>query len=214
MDDHQQTLYKIDQGRLGLTFHRTFSLIRPALTQILEIVNKHGGLVDETGKIQKDIVRDVTNLGTIYAAAMPRYCFGAGSLNSQYLFTDFGRTAFENDRLLDTDRTQWLIHYHLSAPNGPGPLFWHELVVSRFRRGDKFRLSDLAEQISKIYERTEGKKLQERSARSTASIFLGTYTKDDGLGKLNSIKNRKTMVGLRLMRILKSRPLGRLPTGY
>ena len=80
------------------------------------------------------------------------------------------------------------MHYHLSAPQGPGPAFWHELVMTRFRSGNEFTASEIAEQIGQSYQKTEGEPLAERSARSTATIFLGTYTKQDGLCNLKILQ--------------------------
>lgn len=119
---------------------------------------------------------------------MPRYSFGTGLLDNQNCLTDFGFYAQKHDRLLEQPGTQWLMHYFLSAPQGPGPAFWHELVVTRFRTGDEFTTDEIAAQIGAFVATNEGKQLAARSARSTATVFLGTYTKEEGLGRLGILQ--------------------------
>jgi hypothetical protein len=147
--------------------------------------------------IERKLIRELTTLGTIYVEAMPRYCFGSGLLNKQYDLTEFGNYVIQHDPMLEQESTQWLMHYHLSAPQGPGPAFWHELVVTRFRIGDEFTTEDIAIQIAHLYNSIEGKDLADKSARSTATVFLGTYIKSDGLGNLNllaSLRNNRFRV--------------------
>jgi hypothetical protein len=119
---------------------------------------------------------------------MPRYAVGAGLLGANYKLTTFAKFVQKHDALLEQEGTQWLMHYHLSAPQGPGPAFWHELIVTRFRSGNEFSTSEIAEQIGQFFQRTEGEPLAERSARSTATVFLGTYTKADGLDNLKILQ--------------------------
>ncbi len=176
------------QWRLGVTFHRTFCLIRPALTQVLQLATRTGELNGGNEGIERKLIRELTNLGTIYVEAMPRYCYGSGLVNQQYALTDFGKCVIQHDSMLEQEGTQWLMHYHLSAPQGPGPAFWHELVMTRFRSGNEFTTSEIAEQIGQFFQRTEGEPLAERSARSTATVFIGTYTKPDGLGNLKILQ--------------------------
>lgn len=172
-------------NRLGTTFHRTFSINRPSISGILRTVDASPG---EESQLDDRILRKLTHLGTIYIESMPRYSFGSGLIDNENKITPFGRTVIIKDPLLELPQTQWLMHYYLSAPYGPGPLFWHEIVTQRFRSGDKITTDDIAAQIAEIYQREEGKPLAKRSARSTATIFLGAYIKSDGLGNLGIIK--------------------------
>jgi hypothetical protein len=171
--------------RLGVTFHRTFSLVRPALMQVLQLANELGG----NQPIDRKTIREKTNLGTIYVEAMPRYSFGSGLLDQTYRLTTFGSIVCQNDILLENLATQWLMHYHLSAPHGPGAFFWYELVRTRFRSGNEFTGEDIADQITEILTRTEDKPIAKRSARATATVFLGTYTKPEALGKLGILEH-------------------------
>jgi hypothetical protein len=98
--------------------------------------------------------------------------------------TPFGQYALSHDRLLEHQGTQWLMHYYLSAPQGPGPAFWHEVVSNFFYVGHEFSKTQLERQIATFVERIKGRALAERTIRSMATIFLGTYLKPDGLGKL------------------------------
>lgn len=188
MDD---AAMKVDRNqlitRLGFTFHRTFSLNRSAVSDILKLAWRADPLVGKTTGLTREMIRGLTHLGTIYVESMPRYGFGTGLLDSNNCLTHFGVLAQQNDPLLDQISTQWLMHYHLSAPHGPGPAFWHELVATRFRIGSDFTRDDLCEQIAQFYEQAEGKPLAERSARTSVTIFLGTYLKAEGLGRLRLI---------------------------
>lgn len=169
-------------NRLGLTFHRTFPLVRQAVSEIASV------LLSDKKEIGRRNFQKETNLGSIYIEAMPRYAMGSGLLDDLNTLSPFGKSALTYDPLFGMVMTQWLMHYHLSAPLGPGPLFWHELVKTRFRSGDAFSTQEIAEQIGAIFEREEGKPLAERSARSTANIFLATYSRSDALGNLGLLK--------------------------
>jgi hypothetical protein len=172
--------------RLKTVFHEKLPLSRESIHQVLtELVPNRD---EEIFPSLFDFLRESTKLGTNYVKSMPRYSFGAGLLDNTNNLTLFGQAANEKDPLLELPHTQWLMHYYLSAPYGPGPLFWHEIVTQRFRSGDKITTDDIAAQIAEIYQREEGKPLAKRSARATATIFLGAYTKSDGLGNLGIIK--------------------------
>ena len=172
--------------RLGAVFHETFSLLRPAISQVLNALVKYQN--ESTISSLFNLLRKETNLGKNYIKSMSRYCFGTGLINQHNKFTAFGTFVQKTDPLLDHIGTQWLMHYHLSAPHGPGPIFWHEIVTHSFRIGDEFSIDEISNQIGDIYERIEDKPLVARSARSTATIFLGTYTKSDGLAKLDLLE--------------------------
>ena len=171
--------------RLRTMFHYTFPLSRPSLQQILMVATKTKDTYIENQEQREIILRERTNLGTYYVKAMPRYAVGTGLLGDNYKLTTFAKVAQKHDPLLEQESTQWLMHYHLSAPKGPGPAFWNYLVVTRFRIGDEFTTEDITIQIADFYKNSEGKDLADKSARSTATIFLGTYTKSDGLSNLN-----------------------------
>lgn len=167
--------------RLGLTFHRTFSLSRYSISQIIQLsrINEN----QQKKKISR-IEIEKLNLGSIYIEAMPRYGIGSGLLDINNYPTLFGKYVLSNDPLLDGYKTQILMHYHLSAPHGPGPEFWHEIVKKYFYPGNIFSHQELCEHIGNSIWIKEGKILSERAVKSTATVFLGTYTKTEGLGKL------------------------------
>lgn len=79
------------------------------------------------------------------------------------------------------------MHYHLSAPHGPGPRFWHELVLRLPELGDGFGRQEVAAQITASTQ-AEGAELKERGVTSTATVFLGSYSKTDALGPLGILK--------------------------
>ena len=175
--------------RIPALFHESFSLSRPSLTQVLKAVNSASANIDFKSKTKREAYfAEQVTLGANYVKSMPNYCRGAGLIDFEYRISSFGKKSLFTDPLLEQTSTQWLIHYHLSAPLGPGPAFWHELVKTRFRSGDEFSAQEIADQISEFFEREEGKPLAARSARSTATIFLGTYTRADSLGNLGLLE--------------------------
>ena len=180
------------QKRLGITFHRTFSLVRPALSQVLEVAVNTAELEGKNVKLTRSRIQASTSLGTIYVEAMPRYCYGAGLLNQKYLPTDFGFFANKYDRLLELTGTQWIMHYHLSSSSGTGPAFWNDLVSNRFYTGSTFSRDDIIEQIGNFVWRKENKILNKSDVAATATVFLGTYTKPEGFGKLRILETTES----------------------
>lgn len=164
--------------RLGVTFHRTFSLNRPAIAEILRVA------ITERGQVNNSLLREQTNLGTIYIEAMPRYARGCGLLDlGSFAPTRFGELALAHDPTLKHPATQWLMHYYLSAPQGPGPRFWHYLVTHTLRPGDVVDRAMVASEIARGL--AAGEKLPgEGALNSTATVFLGSYAKPEGLQAL------------------------------
>jgi hypothetical protein len=173
---------------MGLTFHRTFSLNRPALKTLLQLALTHGGI-----ELTRKIIREETNLGTIYIEAMPRYGYGAGLLDSKNRLTIFGKLACLYDPLLEQIGTQWLMHYYLSSHDGPGPDYWNNLVVTFFRSGDEFTQEEISTAIYNYISEMRGTNPRRKDADTTARIFIGSYIKADGfnnLGVINEISPR------------------------
>jgi len=170
----------------GTTFARTFPLIRPAIAEVLRLA------VDAERSGQKRLsqasLRTNSNLGSVYVAAMPQYGLGTGLLTHNHLPTIFGAYVYECDPLLEHTGTQWLMHYYLSAAHGPGPTFWHDVVVAFFLSGDVLNRLSVAERIEKIHQRIEGQPIKPVYAREAATAFLGTYIRLDALGNLGILK--------------------------
>ncbi len=168
--------------RLETAFTETFPLSRPEISQVLSVAIND--LVHEDQSLE-EALRQRTTLGTRQIKGMKAYCLGSGLLDFDHFLTPFGWFVQKCDPLLELGGTQWLIHYYLSAPSGPGPAFWHELIITRFRSGDQFTKVELIEQTNNYLIRTQNKQLSvESSIEPTMTAFLGTYTKSDGLGNL------------------------------
>lgn len=165
---------------MSLTFHRTFSLSRSSIAKILHVAQERPGFR------QVDLAR-YTDLGTIYQEAMPRYAYRAGLLDNNNHLTTFGRFTAQHDPALEKPGTQWLLHYHLSAPHGP-TAFWHYLVTQRFLMGNTFSAEDLTADLATFLREKAGKDPAKRSVRSTVTVFIGTYLKSDGLNRLGILE--------------------------
>jgi hypothetical protein len=175
-------------NRLGTIFHETFSLSRAALIQILKTIENAPNISDLKQTEREFLFQQQTSLGTRFIKAMPRYALGCGLINSRYVITTFGRYSYLHDNLLDQVGTQWLMHYHLSAPDGPGAPFWNEIVSKQFYPGNTFSADDLVDLIGNYIWQTENRIISKKAVRSTATIFLGTYTKIEGLGKIHLLE--------------------------
>jgi hypothetical protein len=180
---------EISNERLGPTFHRTFSLVRPAVAQVLEISSNATRQGTKLKGSAFEILRAGTDLGTVYVAAMPRYAVGCGLLDDKtYRLTPLGEFVYEHDPNLNHPSTLWLMHYHLSAPAGPGPAFWHYLVSRKLQPGIGLERSSLIESVRQAVLETEGKALVDRSARTLVTVFGGSYTKSDALSRLGILE--------------------------
>ena len=189
MSDQNDQVESVDKGgRLGVTFHRTFSLIRPSVTKIIQLAQEMG----DKQPLDRKTIRQRTDLGTIYVEAMPRYGFGTGLLDRENHLTILGSVVCHYDPLLENVATQWLMHYHLSAPHGPGAAFWNDLVVHRFLIGEEFSHAQIAAQIYDFVASIREKPPREEDAETSATIFLGTYTKADGLSSLGILEEIRT----------------------
>lgn len=130
-------------------------------------------------------LRETTNLGNNYVKAMPRYatCCGFREAGRNQL-TPLGQHVLTHDASLSLPATQWLMHYHLSAPHGPGPRFWHDLTLQLPELGGNFGGAKLTQEVGRSMQVEQGRTLAERSLRTCATVYAGTYTKVDGLAGL------------------------------
>lgn len=164
--------------RIGTAFHETLALNRRSVAQVIEVAS------DDSVELNSKTLRDRTNLGNNYIKAMVPYAVGAGLLGSKdKRLTSLGEAVLEHDPDLNHPATLWLLHYHLSAPEGPGPAFWHYLVGEVLHTGERLERTRIRELLDACLRRN-GTELAAKSLNSTTSIFTGTYTKSDALGKL------------------------------
>lgn len=170
--------------RLSTAFHETFALSLPASSAIMRLSEQTKGTLSPT------TIRAATSLGTNYVKAMPRYARGCGLLDmGSYNLTPLGEAVSRHDPYLADPKTLWLMHYHLTAPHGPGPAFWSHLVTRCLPFGEEVTDKALAAEVDHFLSDQPGASaLQERTIRSTITAFLGTYTKSDGLGSLRLLR--------------------------
>lgn len=169
----------MSRKRIGLAFSESFSLSRPSVMQVLSIVAQI-----PQGASLGTVLKERTSLGKNYVKSMPQYAKGSGLLGFNNRLTPFGHYVLAHDPLLEQRGTQWLMHYYMSAPHGPGPAFWHELVCRFFYVGHEFSKTQLERHVTAFVKQAESRELVERTIRSAVTVFVGTYLKPDGLGKL------------------------------
>jgi hypothetical protein len=169
----------------GLSFHRSFPLRRAAISEILRLCHQQS----EKGKsLNCKTIYRLTNLGTIQAQAYPRYAYRAGLISSDGLLTVFGKATSSYDMFLSTLSTHWLMHYHLSALQGTGPWFWHYLVTRVLKPGHEISGHHLAQELAHALREHGGSRLRERTIRTTATVFIGSYAKPEGLSALRLLQ--------------------------
>jgi hypothetical protein len=170
--------------RLGASFHRSFSLRRNQIYDVLNVAYQ----TDEDSSWKKTDLRQTSSIGTRQAESAPRYAYGTGMLDNQNNLTEFGKLVFEHDPMLERPETLWLMHYYLSAPNGFGPTYWHSLVLSQFLVSNRFGKDVLTNAITEHVYEEEQRELGIRYAKSCANVFLKTYTSVDGLSALGILQ--------------------------
>jgi hypothetical protein len=184
---------KENEKRFGLTFHRTFYLKLPALAQLVPIA-KEASEHKKPELMSDDILRERTTLGVEYIPAMRRYGIACGLFDFDKdrggPATRLGLLIADRDPSLMSEVTQWLMHYHLSAPQGPGPLFWYGLVTRTLRPGRTLRSSEVAQELADILREQGQKEPTPRALQSTATIFLGSYARSDGLQALGVLQEK------------------------
>ncbi len=168
-----------------MAFHESFSLNRPAITQVLDAAQAIESInAPENKALLLSELRANSSLGNNYVKSMPKYAIGIGILNDRLTVTQFGHVVTSHDRMMDNSDTLWLLHYFLSGHFGPGPEFWHELCATYFRVGNRFTRQEITESIARVYEQAAGRTASASGLKTTTTIFLGTYLKRDGLGNL------------------------------
>lgn len=106
------------QRRISTAFHETLPLSTPQVREVMHVSLACGERFCQEG------LRELTGLGTNAVKAMPLYARGCGLLEiGSYRLTRLGEAVCAHDPDLRRPETLWLMHYHLSAPYGPGPKF-------------------------------------------------------------------------------------------
>ncbi len=129
--------------RIGTMFHETIVLNREAIRQVLKSVVNYWDLGDSPRVSLFDYIKERTNLGNNYIKSMPNYAIGCGLLSFNKRLTQFGQMVQNNDPSMLHPATQWLMHYYMSAPNGPGPQFWYKLICQYMVPGNSIAKDEI-----------------------------------------------------------------------
>lgn len=158
------------------------------MAEVLRVASAvHHSHVTEGGFSLAELEAAPTSLGNNMRRSFPRWGVGAGLLSerrNRYVLSAFGQAVLEHDPALRRLDTQWIIHYHLSAPDGPGPAFWHYLFAEIIRAGRSFTRGDVEDAITAVY----AENISDKLVQSTATVFLRTYTDSASLGHLHLIR--------------------------
>jgi len=173
-----------ERTNLGTAFHETFSLSRPSLCEVIRVTAE---MATGPDAVSFSSLRMHTHLGTNLIRSARRYAFGTGLTTADGRLSRFGELVVANDPNLADAATQWLLHYHMSAGHHAGPAYWHHLVTRRMIPGNVLDLGALATEIGILVEREEGRPIAPGTLRSSATVFVGSYRKPDGLGGLGFV---------------------------
>jgi hypothetical protein len=165
------------EKRLGPTFHRTFSLIRPGISHILRTAA-------ENGNCTKDVLRTGSPLGTEQINAMLRYAYGTRLIDDGNRLTPLGSAITQHDPNLENQQTLWVLHYHLTCPETIAPAFWPHITTTLFRPESEVQNSTIRRAISDLYANDPEVKFNDRSASDCATALLGTYSDERSMGGL------------------------------
>ena len=178
-----------DLRKLGTAFHESFSFSRPATAQFLRAVLTSGSGEGQRGLTHKDL-RQLSSLGTNYIKSVRRYAYGFGLVDDAEQLTPIGRVIAEQDMDMGNVETQWLLHDTFAAPYRSGPAFWWPLLCG-LRGMAEFSSADACAVLKEVLGAT-AEQMALRTLRTTATVCLGTYTKDEGLGRLCIFSNDGT----------------------
>jgi hypothetical protein len=171
--------------RLPVSFHRKFALVRSEIASILTVC------AGAEKVITRKVFEEQTTLGSTKREAVPNYARGCGLVEfDSFQITSLGMTVFNNDPNLIHPATLWLMHYHLSAPMGPGPLFWHYCITQRLRPGNEIETKKLKANITQFLQDNGEKELDTNTTDEAAGKVLGSYSsnKEDALSKLGLLE--------------------------
>ena len=174
--------------RLKPSFHRTFSLSRPGLVEIVRLVSENQAEKDSGRVLDFDLIAEKTTLGPVYIASMRRYALGTGLVDEQERLTELGNAVARRDSFLQSPATCWMLHYGLSCPHGAGPIFWNAVVTQFFRPGDELNPSQIGDFIFEQVKEAGVDKVSKKTASQAATALLGTYSKSDALGPIGMLE--------------------------
>ena len=179
-------------SKVATVFHESFALSLPSISQILQVAcESESG--DENGKsrnLSYDAIKQGTTLGNNYVKAMRRYARAVGLLDDRDGLTPFGKLVSRSDPHLQRMRTLWAVHYHLCASHHSGPGFWGHLASECFTPYRELVTEDVAQLIAAYLQAQGDPVLAARTLRTTATVFLGSYHKSDGLGALGILSSQ------------------------
>ena len=168
----EQKQYEWKLRDLGLSFGRTFPLIR---TDIAIVLQAYADGVDVTD----------TMVANAKIPAAKGYCRRAGLINDEQAPTLFGEQVLLHDPNLVRFETLWLLHYFLAASHYSVPNFWSDLVVNTLSIGKTLNVETVKNRISEFAIEKIGVQPSVDTLDSAATSFLGTYAKKTALSELN-----------------------------
>lgn len=169
--------------RLGPTFHRTFSLIRPGLSHVLRMADQHGACT-------KALLRIGSPLGPEQINAMLRYAYGTRLTDSENRLTPLGKVITRHDPNLESQQTLWILHYLLTGPNSLAPAFWPHVVRHLFRPESEVTTDGVSRVIFDFCTSVHEGTFSLPSARDCATALLGTYSDDRSMGSLGILNKQ------------------------
>ena len=171
-----------NRDRLKSSFNETFALDFARIGYVLD-----AGASAADGCFTKTNEHIAMNLGVKMQEAYPRWAKGLGLIESSrgagcFRLTAFGQRVAHNKPLMRDRWAQWLMHYHLAAPIGPGPEYWQNAFACV--------LSPTVETTKEDWRRSQALLFTAKRTSDQAYQTLGVAYGPAGLGETNLLDVR------------------------
>ena len=180
--------------KLQLGFHRTFALKKPDLLKLLSVGNTDIGLNDSLKTLMNK-----TGLGTNKLPAMKSWAVRAGLIDEDNLLTPECRIILEKDHYLESNVTDWFIHFNLSfghysplqrTPDFPSQFGgWSYFVYTFLPKYQEFTLDDLVEKSSEIFTQDSL-----NSIKKNFRILIRAYSEKEGIAGCKLIQKKNNNI--------------------
>lgn len=171
---------------MNLTFHQTFTLECENLAKVLALVSENPSLTNVEiaeatgigiGKNERQGKVQPTLDYAVYTGLLQPPQSRAGQ---RFRLTDVGKLVFDKDRWLKRPATQWVLHYHLSRPDGETAA-WSYFVHEFLPAQGTFERATLESELGGKFPSVKVKSIN-------PGVLLNTYTDSGALGRIRLVK--------------------------
>ena len=178
---------------MSIGFSKNFNLERVLLWKVLQ-------LYERTPTIPRNEIMSQAGIGSLKVAGMQGWLSRLGFRDSrEKTITDLGRLLLQHDTHFELHGTMWVIHYQLA--NDPETEVWHILTNDLVYRRAEFTRQDA---LRLLVEEKGLRSYGDQHLRSDVTIYFNAFTRDEGLGATNFIREDQGNKGV----YIKGKPRG------